>query len=220
MTIESLPLTVIVATGNQGKMREVREILSDTGWKILSMAEAGLSDEPEETGTTFEENALIKARSKAIMAGKGVMIIADDSGLEIDALDKEPGIYSARYLGEDTTFPEKCAHLLERLVTTPTSERTARFVCAVAIVLPDGSEKCFRGVVEGRISEEMRGDLGFGYDPIFLLPERGLTMAQIPEEEKNMLSHRGEALRLMKEELMNSRRRAIDENFGSKRHPS
>jgi non-canonical purine NTP pyrophosphatase (RdgB/HAM1 family) len=204
MAIENLPLTVIVATGNQGKMKEVREILSDTDWKIMSMAEAGFRDEPEETGTTFEENALIKARGKAAMAGKGVMVIADDSGLEIDALDKEPGIYSARYLGEDTTFSEKCAHLLERLVTTPTSERTARFVCAVAVVLPDGSEKCFRGVVEGSISEEMRGEFGFGYDPIFLLPDRGLTMAQIPEEEKNMLSHRGAALRLMKEELMSS----------------
>jgi XTP/dITP diphosphohydrolase len=128
MEREGFKGTVIVATGNHGKMREVREILADTDWTILSMTEAGLTDEPEETGTTFEENALLKARSKAALAGEGVMVIADDSGLEIDALGKEPGIYSARYLGEDTSFSEKCRHLLERLKDTPPMERTARFV--------------------------------------------------------------------------------------------
>jgi XTP/dITP diphosphohydrolase len=192
---------VVFATGNKGKMREVKEILEDTGWDILSMKEAGIIEEAEENGNSFEENAMLKARCAAAQVEKGVMVLADDSGLEIDALNKEPGIYSARYLGEKTSFSEKCQHLLKRLEKTPLQERKARFVCVVAAILPNGEEKSWRGVVEGNISLEMKGDLGFGYDPIFQLPENNKTMAELPEEIKNTISHRGLALKLMKAEL-------------------
>lgn len=191
---------IIFATGNAGKMREIREILADFGGEILSMKEAGISTDAEENGASYEENALIKARSVAEKAGDAV-VLADDSGLEIDALGGEPGIYSARYLGEDTSYRVKNTNLIERLAGVPEEKRTARFVCAIAAVLPDGRELVTKAAVEGRIGYEEKGEGGFGYDPIFYVPEFGRTTAELSEEEKNQISHRGKALRLMKEEL-------------------
>lgn len=191
---------IIFATGNAGKMREIREILADFGGEILSMKEAGISTDAEENGASYEENALIKARAVAEKAGDAV-VLADDSGLEIDALGGEPGIYSARYLGEDTSYRVKNANLIERLAGVPEKKRTARFVCAIAAVLPDRRELVTKAAVEGRIGYEEKGEGGFGYDPIFYVPEFGRTTAELSEEEKNQISHRGKALRLMKEEL-------------------
>ena len=181
-------------------MREIREILADLGGEILTMKEAGISTDAEENGASYEENALIKARAVAEKAGDAV-VLADDSGLEIDALGGEPGIYSARYLGEDTSYRVKNANLIERLAGVPEEKRTARFVCAIAAVLPDGRELVTKAAVEGRIGYEEKGEGGFGYDPIFYVPEFGRTTAELSEEEKNQISHRGKALRLMKEEL-------------------
>lgn len=197
---------VIFATGNEGKMREIREILGDMELEICSMKEAGLTPDIEENGTTFEENARIKARTVAdALAAKettrACIVMADDSGLEIDALNGEPGVYSARYLGEETPFSEKSADLLRRLQDVPEKERGARFVCAIAAVFPDGETVIKRGVIEGRIGHELRGDNGFGYDPIFYLPEYGRTAAELTDEEKNRISHRSRALEQMKEEL-------------------
>lgn len=191
---------VIFATGNEGKMREIRAILADTYPEILSMREAGIETDAVEDGNTYEENALIKARAVAA-AASGELVLADDSGLEIDCLGKEPGVHSARYLGEDTPYSIKNAELIRRLEGVPEEERTARFVCAIAAVLPDGRELTVRAAIEGRIGYEERGANGFGYDPIFYVPEFGKTTAELTEEEKNQVSHRGKALRLMKEEL-------------------
>ena len=190
---------LIFATGNAGKMKEIRMILEDTGYEVLSMKEAGIRTYIEENGKTYEENALFKAR--AVAAAAGELVLADDSGLEIDYLNREPGVYSARYLGEDTPYSVKNADLIRRLEGVPEEERTARFVCAIAAVLPDGQELTVRATVEGRIGYEERGQNGFGYDPIFYLPETGKSTAELTEEEKNVISHRGKALRLMKEEL-------------------
>ncbi len=190
---------LIFATGNAGKMKEIRMILEDTGYEVLSMKDAGIRTYIEENGKTYEENALIKARAVAAVAGE--LVLADDSGLEIDYLNKEPGVYSARYLGEDTPYSIKNADLLKRLEGVSEEGRTARFVCAIAAVLPDGRELTVRATVEGRIGYEERGRNGFGYDPIFYLPEMGKSTAELTEEEKNRISHRGKALRLMKEEL-------------------
>jgi XTP/dITP diphosphohydrolase len=193
---------IIFATGNAGKMKEIRMILEDMGLKILSMKEAGILLDIEENGTTYEENALIKARAVAdCEEAKGAVVLADDSGLEVDYLQGEPGIYSARYMGEDTPYSVKNANLIERLEGVPEEQRGARFVCAIAAVLPDGTELTTRAAIEGRIGYEERGEHGFGYDPIFFVPEFGRTTAQLTEEEKNQVSHRGKALRLMKEEL-------------------
>lgn len=180
-------------------MREIRAILADTYPEILSMKEAGVRTEVTEDGKTYEENALIKAR--AVAAVTGALVLADDSGLEIDYLGKEPGVYSARYLGEDTLYSVKNAELIRRLEGVPEEKRTARFVCAVAAVLPDGRELTVRAAIEGRIGYEEKGSNGFGYDPIFYVPELGKTTAELTEEEKNLVSHRGKALRLMKEGL-------------------
>ena len=190
---------VIFATGNEGKMREIRSILADTFPEILSMKEAGIETDAAEDGTTYEENALIKARAVAA-AAEGI-VLADDSGLEIDYLNREPGVYSARYMGEDTSYRVKNAALIRRLEGVPEEKRTARFVCAIAAVLPDGRELTVRATIEGRIGYEEKGSNGFGYDPIFYVPEMGKTTAELTEEEKNLVSHRGKALRLMKEEL-------------------
>lgn len=194
---------IIFATGNENKMVEIRQILSDLGMEILSQKEAGIQADPEENGTTFEENALIKARAvRSIAAGmeenKDAVILADDSGLEIDHLNKEPGIYSARYMGTDTSYDIKNNALLERLEGVPDEERPARFVCAIAAAFPDGTEEVVRGTMEGRIGHEIAGENGFGYDPIFFLPEYGCTSAQLSPEKKNSLSHRGEGLRKMR----------------------
>lgn len=190
---------IVFATGNAGKMNEIREILADMPFEILSMKEAGIEADVEENGSTFEENALIKA--EAIAGLTDAVVMADDSGLEVDYLHGEPGIYSARYLGEDAPFSAKMADILRRLEGVPERERTARFVCAIAVLLPDGRKFTVRGTAEGRIGCEARGDNGFGYDPIFYVPEFKRTMAELTETEKNQISHRGKALQLMKEEL-------------------
>ncbi len=185
-------------------MREVRSILGDLQVPVLSMKEAGIDADIVENGSTFAENAAIKARAVAEAlpdAYNGYVVLADDSGLEIDYLHKEPGIYSARYLGEDTPYSEKNRILMERLDGVPDEKRTARFVCAIAAVLPDGSSLDSRGTIEGIIGYEQAGENGFGYDPIFYLPEKGCTTAELSSEEKNRLSHRGKALRAMKEQL-------------------
>ena len=195
---------IIFATGNQNKMREIREIMGNLPVEILSMKEAGIKADITEDGATFEENAAIKAKAVAELLpeqDRDTIVLADDSGLEIDALNGEPGIYSARYMGEDTSYHVKNAELIRRLEGVPEKKRTARFVCAVAAVLPDRTCLTVRGTIEGRIGYEERGSNGFGYDPIFMLPDRGCTTAELPPEEKNRISHRGQALRLMEEKL-------------------
>lgn len=192
---------IVFATGNAGKMIEIRMILSDLRLEVVSMKEAGISADIEEDGATYEENALIKARAAASAAAPGDIVLADDSGLEIDSLGGEPGVYSARYLGENTPYNIKNAKLIERLRGVPEERRTARFVCAIAAVLPDGRELTTRAAIEGRIGYEEKGEGGFGYDPIFYVPELRKTTAELSGEEKNLVSHRGKALQLMKEEL-------------------
>ena len=191
---------IIFATGNAGKMKEIREILKDLDAEVLSMKEAGVEAEIVEDGKTFEENALIKAKTVCKLTGE--IALADDSGLEIDYLNKEPGIYSARYMGEDTSYRIKNANLIERLEGVPDEKRTARFVCAIAAAFPDGTVKTVRGTMEGRIGYEETGENGFGYDPIFYLPEYGCSSAELSMEEKNKISHRVKALRAIKEELL------------------
>lgn len=190
---------IVFATGNAGKIKEIRMIMEDTGMEVVSMKDAGIRVDIEENGQSYEENALIKAR--AVAAFTKDIVMADDSGLEIDHLNKEPGIYSARYLGEDTPYSVKNANLINRLEGVPDEERTARFVCAIAAVLPDGRELTTLATIEGRIGYEERGANGFGYDPIFYVPRFDKTTAELTEEEKNQVSHRGKALQLMKEEL-------------------
>ena len=197
---------IIFATGNQGKMREIRAILEDMKWDVVSMKEAGIDPEIEENGASFTENAVIKAQTVADnladeKKARECVILADDSGLVIDCLNGEPGIYSARYLGEETPFSEKSADLLRRMKDVPEEERSAKFVCAIAAVFPDGEVITTEGTVEGRIGYELKGENGFGYDPIFYLPEYGRTAAELTDDEKNQISHRSRALELMKAEL-------------------
>ena len=191
---------IVFATGNENKMKEIRMILAGLGAEILSMKEAGADVDIVEDGMSFEENAEIKARAVARVLTNDI-VLADDSGLEIDYLDKAPGIYSARFAGEDTSYDIKNRILLDRPEGVPEDERTARFVCAVAAVFPDGTVATVRKTVEGRIAHESEGGNGFGYDPIFYVPEYGCTTAQMTPEQKNELSHRGKALRAMKEIL-------------------
>ena len=198
---------IIFATGNAGKMREIKMILSDLmiggeQVEILSMKEAGVTADIVEDGKSFLENAQIKAKAVAECA-PGAIVLADDSGLEIDYLNKEPGIYSARYLGEDTPYSIKNQNLIDRLSGISDEERTARFVCAIACVLPDGTVLHTEATIEGRIGYEQKGQNGFGYDPIFQVPEYGRSTAELTNEEKNRISHRGKALRAMKEQLEN-----------------
>lgn len=191
---------VIFATGNANKMREIHEILGDDDYEILSMKEAGIDIDIVEDGKTFEENSLIKARAISEVATDAI-ILADDSGLEIDALNKEPGIYSARYMGEDTSYELKNANLIERLEGVEKEDRSARFVCAVSAVFPDKSEAVVRGTIEGYIGWEPMGEHGFGYDPIFYLWDKDVSTAAISPEEKNAISHRGKALTMIKEKI-------------------
>ena len=190
---------LIFATGNMNKLREIKQILEGLDYEILSMKEAGVDIDIVEDGKTFEENALIKAR--AVCKASGHLALADDSGLEVDALGKEPGIYSARYMGEDTSYDIKNQNIIDRMDGIQDEYRTARFVCAMAAVFPDGTEKTFVRTMEGRIGYEIAGENGFGYDPIFYLPEYGKTSAEISPEEKNAISHRGKALRALAEYL-------------------
>lgn len=192
---------IIFATGNAGKMREIREIMADLKVPVRSMKEAGIDVDIVEDGTTFEENAMIKARA-VVKETEGAVVMADDSGLEVDYLNKEPGIYSARYLGEDTSYEIKNQTIIDRLTGVPKEKRTARFVCAIAAVLPDGRELVTRETIEGYIGEKPAGENGFGYDPIFYVDEYGCSTAELSEEQKNEISHRGKALRAMKAKLV------------------
>lgn len=192
---------IIFATGNQGKMKEIKMILADLDVQVLSLKEAGIEADIVEDGATFQENAVIKA--KTIMEMTGDIVLADDSGLEIDYLNKEPGIYSARYMGEDTSYDIKNNNLIGRLNGVPDEKRTARFVCVIAAAFPNGEILTTEGTIEGMIGYEIKGSNGFGYDPIFYLPRYKCTTAELDMELKNELSHRGKALRAMKEQLKN-----------------
>lgn len=197
-------MKIIFATGNKNKMIEIRQILKDLGMEILSMKEAGVDIDIVEDGKSFEENAMIKASAIAELPEVRAMdaiVLADDSGLEIDYLNKEPGIYSARYMGEDTSYDIKNQALLDRLDGVPDEKRTARFVCAIAAAMPDGSCEVVRGTMEGIIGHKIAGENGFGYDPIFFLPEYGCTSAELSPEKKNELSHRGEGLKKIRKIL-------------------
>ena len=198
---------VIVATKNSGKIREIKSIFNFDNWEIITMKEAGLDPEIIEDGKTFEENSLIKSRTlrEEYLKQKGneassyvnIYFFADDSGLEVDALNKEPGVLSARYMGEDTSYHIKNQNIIDRLEGVEEKDRTARFVCAFSSVDIEGNEKVVRETMEGYIGYKEAGENGFGYDPIFMLPEYGCTSAEIPMEEKNKISHRGKALRKM-----------------------
>ena len=190
---------IIFATGNEGKMKEIREIMADLDVEILSMKEAGITADIEENGRTFEENAVIKART--VMELCHEIVLADDSGLEIDYLNKERGVHSARYMREDTSYRIKNQNLIDRLAGVPDEKRTARFVCVIAAAFPDGEVLTAEGTIEGRIGYEERGTNGFGYDPIFYVSQYGCSTAELPPEIKNEISHRGKALRKMKKEL-------------------
>ena len=191
---------LILATSNKDKAREIAEILDGTPFVVTTMKEEGFDPDIVEDGKTFEENALIKARAVHALAS-GAYVMADDSGLCIDALDGAPGIYSARFCGEDSTYPEKFAKIFEMLKDVPEEKRTAKFVCSIAVVRPDGSEFTVRGEICGILHEKPMGDGGFGYDPIFYVPEFGMTTAQMTKEQKNSISHRGKASRAMAEKL-------------------
>ena len=190
---------ILFATENEGKMKEIRQILGDMDVEIQSLREAGIHGDIEENGETFEENAAIKAREIARLTD--AIVLADDSGLEVDYLGKDPGVHSARYMGYDTSYRIKNQSILDRLQGVPEEQRTARFVCAIAAALPDGGLLYSRGTIEGIIGYEERGEGGFGYDPIFFLPEYGCSTAELTMEKKNELSHRGKALRQMKKML-------------------
>lgn len=189
---------LVFATGNQGKVNEFRQMLGDS-FEIVSMKDLDVDIEIVEDGKTFEENAVIKA--KTVMEAVGEMVLADDSGFEVDYLNGEPGIYSARYMGEDTPYSVKNAELLRRCEGVPEEKRDARFVCVIACACPDGTVDTVTGVIEGKLAHEPKGENGFGYDPIFFLPERGCTTGELPPEEKNAISHRGIAVRKMVEIL-------------------
>ena len=206
-----MSIQIIFATGNKNKVREIREIITRPDVSVVTMKEAGVAADPEEDGTSFAENALIKARAvhelvlqaeaEGRMPGEkeGVtnIVMSDDSGLVVDALGGEPGIYSARYLGRDTDYNYKMGYIIDRLKDTPWEARTARFTASVAAVLPDGTSYTATGHMEGYIGYEIAGENGFGYDPFFYLPEYQMTSAQISPEQKNAISHRGRALRAM-----------------------
>ena len=201
-------MKIVFATGNKNKLVEIKEIMGGLGMDIISMADAGVSDDIVEDGTTFAENSMIKAKGVADALkkvdpelAKEAIVMADDSGLEVDYLNKEPGVYSARYMGKDTSYTEKNNNIISRLDGVPDEKRTARFVCAISAVLPDGKAFSAQEAMEGRIGYEIAGSNGFGYDPIFFLPEYGKTSAEISPEEKNAISHRGKALRAMEKLL-------------------
>lgn len=201
-------MRIVFATGNKDKMNEIREIMADIekDMEIISMKEAGVDTDIEENGTTFEENAMIKAEAVANLLKdtkySDAIVLSDDSGLEIDCLNGEPGIYSARYLGKDTSYDIKNAELIRRVNENGPNNRAARFVCTVAAVFPDGNKKVVRGTVEGEIAQAPSGANGFGFDPIFYVPEYGMTTADMEPSKKHSISHRGRALRLMKKEIV------------------
>ena len=190
---------ICLSTNNKGKLKEYRELLSPLGYVVYTPADLNIDLEVEETGSTYRENSYLKALALSKLVS--FPVIADDSGLEIDALNGEPGIYSSRYLGEDTSYVKKNSVILERLKDVPEEKRSARFVCAVAAAFPDGQTKVIRGTMEGIIGYEIKGENGFGYDPIFYLPQYGKYSAELSSDEKNAISHRGEALRRIREVL-------------------
>ena len=194
-------MKIIYGTSNQAKIAQVKDYLDykNIDVEILSLKDIGFNEEIDENGTTFEENAIIKAMQVAKTLG--IPALADDSGLEIDYLNKEPGIYSARYMGHDTPYAIKNQKILDKLRDVPEEKRTARFVCAMALALPDGTTRTAQATMEGRIGYEIKGENGFGYDPIFYLPEFGKSSAEISPEQKNRISHRGKALRMMKDKI-------------------
>ncbi|MBE5870334.1 MAG: RdgB/HAM1 family non-canonical purine NTP pyrophosphatase [Lachnospiraceae bacterium] len=195
-------MKLLMATSNAGKLKEVSAIMENMDIEVISLKDVGITADFEENGTTFAENAMIKAEGIADLLGedaKDTIVLADDSGLEIDYLNKEPGVYSARFMGEDTPYTVKNTELIKRLEGVEDEKRTARFVCAMAAIMPDGERLRTQGVMEGRIGYEIAGENGFGYDPIFYLPQYRMTSAQISPQEKNRISHRGKALEQMKE---------------------
>jgi XTP/dITP diphosphohydrolase len=197
---------LVLATNNAGKVAELRQLLDGCGWEIITPADAGVSLQVDETGQTYAENARIKAVKYAKAAG--LVALADDSGLEVDALDGRPGVMSARYAGPNRTDEERVETLLRELAEVPAGQRSARFRCLIAVSDPDGRIEMAEGTVEGEVATAPRGDDGFGYDPIFVLPERGLTMAELPADVKNNVSHRGAAARKARTILENWPREA------------
>ena len=198
--------TIIFATGNMGKLREIKEIMEGLPYNIVSMKEAGLETDVDETGTSFEENSILKAKAIAEKAAKteeyrDALIMADDSGFEVDYLNKEPGIYSARYMGTDTPYSIKNQNILDRMKGVPDEQRDARFVAAIACVFPDGRCEVVRETFEGKVAYESKGIYGFGYDPIMYVPEKGCNSGELLPEEKNKISHRGKALMKMRKLL-------------------
>ena len=192
---------IIFATGNEGKIKEIKMIFEDTQWEVLSMKDVGIQVDVEENGNSFEENAIIKA--KAIAKYCKEIVLADDSGLVVDALNGEPGIYSARYMGEDTSYVIKNENILDRMKDFKGEKRSARFICAVAAAFPDGQVITTQGVMEGELAQCSSGENGFGYDPIFYLPQYQSTSAELDSKTKNQISHRGKALEEMKKILVN-----------------
>lgn len=192
---------IIFATGNENKLKEIRQIMQDMDVEIISMKEAGINIEIEETGTTFLENSYLKA--KTIWDITGGIVMADDSGLVIDYLNGEPGLYSARYMGENTSYDIKNANILGRMKAAKGNERSARFVASIVCILPNGKELSVVETMEGIIADKVAGENGFGYDPILYLPDYDCTSAELSDNEKNKISHRGKALRLMREKLKN-----------------
>lgn len=205
---EIMDKKIIFATSNEGKMKEIRILLEDLGVDVLSLKEAGIHADIEENGTTFEENAMIKA--KTICELSSCLVLADDSGLEVDYMDRSPGVYSARFMGEETSYSIKNKAIIDKLSKAVDSERSARFVCVIAAVFPDGRVMTTKGTMEGLIAYEPAGDNGFGYDPILFIPQYEKTCAQLTMEQKNKISHRGKALRAMKEQL----KKSYEENYG------
>lgn len=191
---------IIFATSNEGKLAEIKKILGDLKVEILSLKEANINVNIEENGTSFEENAIIKAKTICDLTGE--IVFADDSGLEVDYLDKAPGIYSARFLGENTPYSVKNQYIIDKLKDVEENDRSARFVCVIACAFPDGNIITRTGVIEGYIAKKISGSNGFGYDPIFYVPEYNCTTADMPLELKNNISHRGKALQAMKEVLL------------------
>ena len=193
-------MKIVFATKNEGKVREVIKKLNMDKIELITMAQAGIDVDVVEDGTTFEENAMKKAVE--IMKFSGMPAIADDSGLEIDYLDKQPGVHSARFLGHDTSYDIKNKKILEMLEGVPDEKRTARFVSAVCLALPDGRTITTRGTIEGAIGHEIKGTNGFGYDPIFFIPEINKYSAELTTDEKNAISHRGKAIAQMREKIL------------------
>lgn len=203
---------IIFATGNKGKIREIKEIVAAgrnaENIEVLSMREADVVADPEENGADFEDNALIKAQavydlllSRPVPENTTRIVMSDDSGLVIDALDGAPGVHSARYMGYDTDYRLRMEHILDLMKDVPDEKRTARFVAAVAAILPDGQSRVVRGAMEGRIGHSIAGENGFGYDPFFYLPELRKTSAELTDREKNAISHRGKAIRKIMQQI-------------------